>query len=99
MLTWFAANSTADAAHRVSQSDRDDLAALAPRIAAEVYGLEIAEADIADHAGNQTRFVMVARSGVPAPTGHDRTALVVYQRADEPGSLIAILQEFAARRH
>ncbi len=93
-----AANSTADAAHRVSQSDRDDLAALAPRIAAEVYGLEIAEADIADHAGNQTRFVMVARSGVPAPTGHDRTALVVYQRADEPGSLIAILQEFAARR-
>src|SRR5690606_28800417 len=29
---------------------------------------------------------------------HDRTALVVYQRADEPGSLISILQEFAARR-
>ena len=37
-------------------------------------------------------------SGVPSPTGHDRTALVVYQRADEPGSLISILQEFAARR-
>ena len=69
-----------------------------PRIAAEVYGLDIAAADIADHAGNQTRFVMVARHGVPAPTGHDRTALVVYQRADEPGSLISILQEFAARR-
>ena len=31
-------------------------------------------------------------------TGHDRTAMVVYQRADEPGSLISILQEFAARR-
>ena len=41
---------------------------------------------------------LVAREGVPAPTGHDRTALVVYQRADEPGSLISILQEFAARR-
>jgi len=93
-----AANSTADAAKRVSESDRRDAAALAPRIAAEVYGLEIAEFDIADHAGNQTRFVMVARSGVPAPTGHDRTALVVYQREDEPGSLISILQEFAARR-
>jgi prephenate dehydratase len=35
---------------------------------------------------------------VPARTGHDRTALVVFQRADEPGSLIGILQEFAARR-
>jgi len=42
--------------------------------------------------------VLVARDGVPAPTGHDRTALVIYQRADEPGSLISILQEFAARR-
>jgi prephenate dehydratase len=31
-------------------------------------------------------------------TGHDRTGLVVFQRADEPGSLISILQEFAARR-
>ena len=62
------------------------------------YGLEVLAADIADHAGNQTRFVLVARDGVPAPTGHDRTALVVYQRADEPGSLISILQEFAARR-
>ena len=37
-------------------------------------------------------------TGIPAPTGHDRTAMVVYQRADEPGSLISILQEFAARR-
>ena len=42
--------------------------------------------------------MLVARDGVPAPTGHDRTALVIYQRADEPGSLISILQEFAARR-
>ncbi|MGH9272866.1 MAG: ACT domain-containing protein, partial [Ilumatobacteraceae bacterium] len=28
----------------------------------------------------------------------DRTGMVVFQRADEPGSLISILQEFAARR-
>ena len=54
--------------------------------------------NIEDHDGNQTRFVLVQRAGIPAPTGHDRTALVVYQRADEPGSLISILQEFAARR-
>lgn len=92
------ASSTADAARRVAEADDATVAALAPRVAAEVYGLDIAEADVADHDGNQTRFVMVARSGVSAPTGHDRTALVVYQRADEPGSLIAILQEFAARR-
>ena len=92
------ASSTADAARRVAESDDATAAALAPRVAAEVYGLDIAEADVADHDGNQTRFVMVATSGVAARTGQDRTALVVHQRADEPGSLIAILQEFAARR-
>ena len=93
-----AANSTADAARIVSESEGERLAALAPRVAADVYGLEVIAADIADHKDNQTRFVLVSRDVIPAPTGHDKTALVVYQRADTPGSLISILQEFAARR-
>ena len=93
-----AANSTAEAARIVAEELGGGAAAVAPRAAAELYGLEIIAADIADHPGNQTRFVVVAKEGVPAPTGHDRTALVIYQRADEPGSLISILQEFAARR-
>ena len=93
-----ATNSTADAARLVAEEAGDGLAAVAPRASAELYGLEILAADIADHPGDQTRFVLVAREGIPAPTGHDRTALVIYQRADEPGSLISILQEFAARR-
>jgi prephenate dehydratase len=92
-----ATNSTAEAARLVSELG-PGAAAVAPRIAGELYGLEVIAPDIADHQGNQTRFVLVARNGVPAPTGHDRTAMVVYQRADEPGSLISILQEFAARR-
>jgi prephenate dehydratase len=92
-----AANSTADAARTVAEQTGTS-AALAPRVAAEMYGLDVIAADIADHEGNQTRFVLVARDGVPAPTGHDRTALVIYQRADEPGSLVSILQEFTARR-
>jgi len=91
------ATSTAAAAHRVAEHDGTS-AAIAPRLAAERYGLEVLAGGIEDHGGNRTRFVLVGRDGVPAPTGHDRTALVVYQRADEPGSLISILQEFAARR-
>ena len=47
--------------------------AIGPRVAAEVYGLEILATDIADHDDNQTRFVVVAREGVPAPTGNDKT--------------------------
>ena len=92
-----ATNSTAEAARMVAESTAEGAAALAPRASADLYGLEVLAADVADHGGNQTRFVVVARDGVPAPTGHDRTALVIYQRADEPGSLISILQEFAAR--
>jgi prephenate dehydratase len=93
-----AANSTAEAARIVSEEAGAGSAAIAPRIAGDVYGLAVLAEDIADHPGNQTRFVLVARDGVPERTGHDRTGLVIYQRADEPGSLISILQEFAARR-
>ena len=92
------ASSTAGAAEVVSNDPSPQVAAIAPRVAAELYGLEVLAENIEDHDGNQTRFVVVAPRGIPAPTGHDRTALVVYQRADEPGSLISILQEFAARR-
>ena len=92
------ASSTAGAAQLVSDDPSPHLAAIAPRVAAERYGLDVIAENIEDHDGNQTRFVVVTRDGIPAPTGHDRTALVVYQRADEPGSLISILQEFAARR-
>ncbi len=62
-----------------------------------MYGLDRIASDIESHPENRTRFVVVARSGIPAPTGHDKTSNVVYQRADRPGSLLAILQEFAAR--
>ena len=96
-----AANSTADAARtageRIARGETT-VAALAPANAAALYGLEVVARDIADHAGNQTRFVLVAREGIPASTSHDKTGIVVFQRADEPGSLISILQEFAARR-
>jgi prephenate dehydratase len=92
------ASSTAEAARLVAESGGEATVAIAPRVAAARYGLDVIEADIADHAGNQTRFVVVARDVIPARSGHDRTAMVVFQRADEPGSLISILQEFAARR-
>lgn len=92
-----ATNSTADAARELAESKRSDTAAIAPRRSAEVYGLDILAADIEDHPENQTRFVLVGRTGITAPTGHDKTSIVIYQRADEPGSLVAILSEFAAR--
>jgi prephenate dehydratase len=93
-----AANSTAEAAMFVRDTPEEGIAAIGPRVAAKLYDLEVIAHDIADHDGNQTRFVVVARDGIPRPSGHDKTTVVIYQRANEPGSLISILQEFAARR-
>lgn len=92
-----AANSTAEAAQRVAKEGDPTVAAIGTALAAEVYGLQILAPEVEDHPGNQTRFVLVSREGVPAPTGHDKTSIVVFQRADVPGSLLSILQEFAAR--
>jgi prephenate dehydratase len=93
-----AANSTVEAARLVAEGDDPGLAAIGPELGAKLHGLDVLARDVADADGNQTRFLLVAADGIPAPTGHDKTTIVVYQRADEPGSLISILQEFAARR-
>jgi prephenate dehydratase len=98
-----ASNSTADAARqlgvagRASDAHEPPTAAIAPRLAAKLYGLEILAEDIEDHPDNQTRFVALAPSGIPAPTGHDRTSIACFQRSDHPGSLYGILGQFAAR--
>ncbi len=92
-----AANSTAGAAREVAEVADGRTAAIGTSLAGKVHGLEVLAEDIEDHQGNETRFVSVARSGIPAPTGHDKTSIVVYQKANVPGSLLTILQEFAAR--
>jgi prephenate dehydratase len=91
------AASTADAARQLAEQPDPTTAVIAPMRSAEVYGLEVLVEEVEDHPDNSTRFVVVAGDGVPAPTGHDKTSIVVFQRADVPGSLLAILQEFAAR--
>ncbi len=89
------AASTAKAAAQVAASDAP-IAAITNVLAAEHHGLEILADDIADHEGNKTRFVVVA-PGMPASTGWDKTSLVVYIEANQPGALLAMLELFAER--
>ena len=96
-VTTRAANSTAEAARAVAEAGDPKVAAVANELAAGLYGLDVLAADIEDHPENQTRFLAVRPGVVPPPSGHDKTSIVVFQRADRPGSLLAILQEFAAR--
>ena len=95
-----AANSTAEAARLVSVSPDGGpttLAAIGPTRAAEVYGLEVLAEAVEDHPDNATRFLLITRDTIAAPTGHDKSSIVVFQNADEPGSLLSILHEFADR--
>lgn len=91
-----AANSTAEAAGRVAYESAD-AAAIGPNLAAQLFGLEVIARDVTDHAEAETRFVVVGHDTV-APTGRDKTSLVVFIAEDKPGALLEILQEFASRK-
>jgi prephenate dehydratase len=91
-----AANSTAEAAQQVAKSRKSGMASIGTLQGARHAGLQVLASEIEDHPENQTRFVLVGH-GIPAPSGHDKTSVVCFQRQDRPGSLLAILQEFAAR--
>ncbi len=88
--------STSQAAREVAES-AEPWAAVASTLAGELFGLVALATDIEDHPDNATRFVVVGRQRVAAPTGHDRTTIVCFQDADRPGSLYGILSRFAAR--
>jgi prephenate dehydratase len=89
------ATSTAEAAREVAEG-APGTAALGPAVAAERYGLEILAADVHDHDGNETRFVVLGTSMAPR-TRADKTSLVVFFGEDRPGLLLRILDEFALR--
>ncbi|MGE0501222.1 MAG: prephenate dehydratase [Rhizobiaceae bacterium] len=56
------AGDTAGAAKLVREVDDRSMAALAPRLAAELYGLDILEENVEDTDTNVTRFVVLTRS-------------------------------------
>jgi len=67
-------------------------AAIAGRMAAEVYGLEVLEASIQDSPNNTTRFLIIGPNSCPA-TGDDKTSLM-FSVQDKPGALFSALAPF-----
>lgn len=67
-------------------------AAIAGRMAAEVYGLEILEASVQDSPNNATRFLVIGYDSCP-PTGDDKTSLM-FTVQDKPGALFSALEPF-----
>jgi prephenate dehydratase len=88
--------STAAGAEAVAKGEVDG--ALAAAVAAKNFNLEIIAEDVGDRQAAVTRFVTVSRPGkIAAPTGSDRSSLVVFIDADHSGALLEILTEFAVR--
>ena len=97
-----AASSTAEAVRRIAEEEDGSAAALGSRTAAELYGCEVLCADVDDAAGNETRFVWLARhddtSAVPGGPGPWKTAIVFAGvGAEAPGWLVRCLSEVSSR--
>ncbi len=73
-------------------------AALVPPPAVEHYGLAVLADGVADNPSAVTRFVVVGHPGaLPAPTGADKTTLVVHLPSNNAGALLDMLEQFATR--
>ena len=75
-----------------------DAAICAPLVASLYPELSVLAENIGDNPDAVTRFILVSRPGIlPAPTGADKTSVVVPLPEDHPGALMDILDQFASR--
>ncbi len=90
------ADDTAGAAREVSQLGDPSVAALAPRLAADLYGLEVLATDVEDEHHNTTRFLALAREPrtYPADDGPMVTTFVFRVR-NVPAALYKAMGGFA----
>jgi len=94
-LTPVVAPDTAGSARAVAHDRDRTKAAIASRLAAEIYGLEIIASDIEDEAHNTTRFVIVAAEPEPIERGIDVMTSMLFRVRNVPASLYKALGGFA----
>ena len=88
---------TAGSVKHVLAEGLRDTAAIAPVLAAEVYGANVLVAGIEDHAQNVTRFHLLQRAKDPLPAASTPDKLsVAFALEHRPGTLVQALQSLAA---
>lgn len=87
---------TAGAAAHVAELGDRSIAAIASRLAGELYGLEVLEADIEDESHNTTRFVVLAPEAQdPWPSDKPLMTTLMFEVRNIPAALFKALGGFA----
>jgi chorismate mutase/prephenate dehydratase len=89
-----AVSNTAEAAKRVAESERGDVAAISSSPCCRLYGLECLESAVQDRDNNYTRFICISK-GLEIYPGADRTS-VMLTTAHKPGALYRVLGRILA---
>jgi prephenate dehydratase len=91
---------TAGAVKYLKETGALDVAAIASRRAAQVYGMQILAEDIEDNPENYTRFLIIAKEPLKTSPGKEPGAsktTIVFTLKNEPGSMFKALSVFALR--
>jgi len=89
------AEDTAASAQRVSELQLKDTAAIAPQLAAKLYGLEILERRIETNKKNYTRFLILTDKPEEKEKANVNKASISFQTGNGVGSLSTVLRCFA----
>ena len=82
---------TAEVAKRIANENLKGIAAIAPKIAAEIFGLQVLEDDIQTMKDNATRFVIVQTEKPKLVPSQINKASLKFQLNHKRGSLAAVL--------
>jgi prephenate dehydratase/chorismate mutase len=85
---------TAGAAKMLSENKPDAACAIANKLCAELYHLEVIQENVEDHESNSTRFVILSRNESPGP---GNKCSIMFSLKDEVGALFSILKIFSDR--
>lgn len=95
-LTPVISGDTAGAAREVAEAHDPTQAAIAPHLAADIYGLDILAENVEDEAHNTTRFVVLSRDLVQAPADNGPVVTsFIFNVRNLPGALYKALGGFA----
>ncbi len=91
---------TAGAVEEIATDAAKDpsVAAIAPELAAEIYGMQVLQVGINDSPHNYTRFVELSREPAAIPLATDaKTSIVFSFEKNKPGNLFWAMGAFASR--